>query len=126
MAYLTLLHAISTVFLLFSMLQVNSVLKGKLTIHNLPYFLLGGLILFLVMKVSYILPLAFFIIGVFMSVISMIIASGAPKNYLTINKKITMMIMMSFGWAHFLAFLVYYIVNENKVHEKFKSGIDSL
>lgn len=87
--------------------------------------MLGGLILFLAIKASYIAPIVYLGVGAFIGVMNMFVSASFGKG-ITVSKRLSTSILIAFGWCHFLAFLVYFLVNENKFNEKFKSGIDSL
>jgi len=126
MHYLLLLHVISSLILVNTIIQGNQVIGNKLSIHNLPYFLLGAIILFIIMKATFINPFGFFIIGLLVAIVVWFITAGLSSSpYFTITRRVVFSILLSFGWAHFLAFLVYYLVNEDKFNEKLKSGINS-
>lgn len=99
-----------------------TIITFKLSIHNLPYFLLGIMFIFLCAYGSIISPYSYFIVAGIFSLLYFVIESiglpGLKKS--TINQKILITFIISMFWIYFLSYCIFYTLNADKINEKFK------
>ena len=118
-----LLLFLASCFLSYSIISTAKWAGLKLSIHNLPYFLLGGFVMALLLKTAMINPVGYFIMGVLAGAMHFILE--ATDTLSTKKKPLSFRLLLSvivgLMWIHLLAYLIFYLRNSKIINEKLKS-----
>lgn len=116
------LHIIFNFALLYTLYKSFKLIKFKLTIHNVPYFILGTLMLVLLIITSFYNPIGYFTMGCIFSLIYFLIESfdfEKSKNF-PFHVRIIAHLILGAAWIQFLIFVIFYAYNADKLDEKLK------
>lgn len=121
--FIYILLFIATCFLSYSIISTIKWVKLKITIHNIPYFLIGLIIMTVLINTALINPSCYFIMCIITTIILFILES--VNTFLPQKKpfyiRLMLSIVMGCIWIHLLAYLVFYLSNSKIINEKLKS-----